>query len=421
MSEEKDPPLKLKPRVRPDVAPEVAPGTKAEVDAKATAVSVAPGSAPNNLPSEDRGLRIRSKPRLSPDASREVPTQAELRRSPEDLPPSSFPVPTGQDTHLPAADPLNQAFAGMQLPSSLPPPAGPPEHEVSAGQTSPPLDQVTNPVPVPMNFSTAAISIGGIASEPMTVPAPKSPFFKPPATKPIHIQLSEKTATPAAPASARPQDRKAFKLGVTAVAAFAMIGLGFAGFFAFRTFQALRGPRSVRAKEPATAMSRSASGASTGVLQDSTPATSLNSKPHSGSQATQPTAPASQAGRLIQAARKVSSREDAELNDVLAAGSGAGAAPAKSPHESSHAPVSIATPAMSGSAESSAAFVAFADAMRINGVFQGNPARASINGRIVRAGALLDASLGVTFDGIDPRSREIILKDTSGATIRKKY
>ncbi|MBP7142756.1 MAG: hypothetical protein KBA71_12675 [Opitutaceae bacterium] len=168
-------------------------------------------------------------------------------------------------------------------------------------------------------------------------------------------------------------------------------------------------------------MPRSSPVTAAGASQTSASAASLHSQPNPAQQGAQATTPASQAGRLIQAARKVTSREDAELNEVLSAGGASGAGPAEASHTTSQAPGSTAARAMGSSPEVSATFVAFADAIRINGVFQGNPARASINGRIVRAGALLDASLGVTFEGIDPRSREIILRDLSGATIRRKY
>lgn len=414
MSEEKSPPLKLKSRTRPGVTPAAAPDSMAKDESPPAAVTVSTEPVPEVPQSEDRGLRIRSKPRLHPETAsdvREPLAQLEPPASVVEQPLAPLPVPTGQDLDPPIADSLNQAFAGMQPPIQLQPDAGAQNAKVPAEVASPPSDQSTVPTAASPLLATGDTSIGGLASEPMTFPAPKSPIFKPSPTKPIHIHLSEKPSKPAEAPKVRPQDRKAFKLSVSAVAVLAVIGLGIAAFFAFKTFQDLRGPRSARSIVQETAIPRSAAGNAPGVSKVSA------SKPSSESQP----APASQAGRLIQAARKVTSREDAEMNDILSAGSSGETSPARTIREDSHATGPTASPAMSSSPETSASFVAFADAIRINGVFQGNPARASINGRIVRAGALLDASLGVTFDGIDPRSREIILRDTSGATIRKKY
>lgn len=414
MSEEKSPPLKLKSRARSGVTSTAAPDSMEKDSAAPVAVTVSTGPKPEIHPSEDRGLRIRSKPRLSPETAPEAhqsQIQVESRPLLSDQQLVQPTVPTDQEQDPLAADPLNQAFAGMQLPAPLPPAADMQDAKASVEGANLPSGQATSPAPAPPLFATGDTLIGGLASEPMTFAAPKLPIFKPSSTKPIHIHLSEKPAKPAEPPKVRPQDRKAFKLSVSAVAAIAVIGLGTAAFFAFKTFQDLRGPRSARSIAPETAAPRSATGNAPGVSKVSAAKAISEFQP----------APASQAGRLIQAARKVTSREDAEMNDILSAGSSGEISPTRTIREVSHATGPTTPQAMSSSLETSTAFVAFADAIRINGVFQGNPARASINGRIVRAGALLDASLGVTFDGIDPRSREIILRDTSGATIRKKY
>jgi hypothetical protein len=66
-------------------------------------------------------------------------------------------------------------------------------------------------------------------------------------------------------------------------------------------------------------------------------------------------------------------------------------------------------------------FRAFVSAARINGVFQGNPPRALINGRTIRAGESADTILGIVFDSVDPDKKTITFKDRTGATITRKY
>ena len=66
-------------------------------------------------------------------------------------------------------------------------------------------------------------------------------------------------------------------------------------------------------------------------------------------------------------------------------------------------------------------FRAFVAGARINGIFQGEPPRALINGRTVRAGEAVDNLLGIFFDGVDAEMKTITFKDRSGATITRKY
>ena len=58
---------------------------------------------------------------------------------------------------------------------------------------------------------------------------------------------------------------------------------------------------------------------------------------------------------------------------------------------------------------------------RISGVFQGTPARALINGRMVRAGQIVDDALGIMFDGVDPVGESLVFRDKTGATVVRKF
>jgi len=58
-------------------------------------------------------------------------------------------------------------------------------------------------------------------------------------------------------------------------------------------------------------------------------------------------------------------------------------------------------------------FKRFVADARITGVFQGTPPRALINGRMIRAGEMVDQTLGV-FDSIDAEKKTITFEDRTG-------
>lgn len=68
-----------------------------------------------------------------------------------------------------------------------------------------------------------------------------------------------------------------------------------------------------------------------------------------------------------------------------------------------------------------ARFVKWGTALKVTGVFQGSPARALIEGRIVREGELIEPLLGVKFAGVDAEQKQVILQDETGAQVRLKY
>lgn len=59
-------------------------------------------------------------------------------------------------------------------------------------------------------------------------------------------------------------------------------------------------------------------------------------------------------------------------------------------------------------------------ALRLSGVFAGEPARAMIDGRLVRAGEVIDERLGLRFDGLEP-GRRLRFRDASGSAVVRKY
>lgn len=69
----------------------------------------------------------------------------------------------------------------------------------------------------------------------------------------------------------------------------------------------------------------------------------------------------------------------------------------------------------------SAQLIRYAEGLSVSGVFQGTPARALVNGRLIREGELVDAMIGISFVGVDSVTKHLILEETSGARVRVKY
>jgi hypothetical protein len=89
--------------------------------------------------------------------------------------------------------------------------------------------------------------------------------------------------------------------------------------------------------------------------------------------------------------------------------------------QASVSPGLAASADLDAAAEASPAFRSFVANAKINGVFQGSPPRAMINGRLARAGEVVETGLGVVFDGIDSDRKVLIFKDRSGAVVSRKY
>lgn len=75
--------------------------------------------------------------------------------------------------------------------------------------------------------------------------------------------------------------------------------------------------------------------------------------------------------------------------------------------------VRIATP--------SAAFRSLIVNLKVSGVFQGEPSRALLNGRMVHEGEFLDNGLGIRFTSIDSAHKLLLFEDSSGATMQRRY
>ncbi len=175
------------------------------------------------------------------------------------------------------------------------------------------------------------------------------------------------------------------------------------------------------------------------LLLDPVPPPPVLNRPVAQPKATPPPAQtaaadaASDAGKMIEKAQQalaVRAGNAPEMEAAAAAATpggttpGATATPAPSTEAAPAAastPVEVAPPPPEPEVEPTPAFKRFVLEMRVNGVFQGDPPRALINGRTVRPGEFLDNGLGIVFHGIDPEKKLILMRDANGARMTRKY
>ena len=108
-----------------------------------------------------------------------------------------------------------------------------------------------------------------------------------------------------------------------------------------------------------------------------------------------------------------------------AAKAGAAAAATRSEKSTAYSGASntgvVVAPATATAPAPSPRFVRYAEALVVSGVFQGAPARALVDGRIIRSGDVIEPMLAVTFVGVDAPAKQLILEDKTGAQVRVKY
>ncbi len=391
MSEESSStPLRLKPKLR----------IEAE-GASATSAS-APESNPGDVGAQTDGeanQRMRLKPRLaaadsgaSPAAGPVVPVEAavppataaetKVRLKPRlsagsDV--SAAPAPVAADDVpppvLPAAD-VPGAIVDQQAPAAMI--GGFKLKPKAASEEPPPLPAAEA---IGKGTADAAVPTG-------TVEAPPPPKFRVKPSPDVVKSFDETAKVTPPPAEAR---RRSPVL-VLALLVVLLGGGGYYGYFGYRTFLA---PGGEVAPEPAE------------------------------SAATE--TPASLAGQMVAKARDAAAAQSGRFEGMEEAGAEAlPPAAAKTPPvpgaaDSVMAAMPPRVEAPAPAPEPSAAFTRFVSEMRISGVFQGDPPRALINGRTIRAGEPIDIGLGIVFTGIDVDRRLIVMREASGAIAAKKY
>jgi len=67
------------------------------------------------------------------------------------------------------------------------------------------------------------------------------------------------------------------------------------------------------------------------------------------------------------------------------------------------------------------AFRQFVINMRVNGVFQGENARAMLNGKMYHVGDVVEPKLGISLFKVEPEAKQLVFKDGDGAIMSRRY
>lgn len=375
MSDEPTPTLRLKPRVRPEPAK-----TSTVVDATVAATPPVAESNPSVVACD--ALASLSAPAASPPAlAPEAITASVVEDSAPLEPLAAAPEAVVEEPSItePSAAAIPEEPASKLRLKSVP-------HPAQIPASAPPLPPMELPkidlTPLPPTATLAAPPTPPKSSRPASIP------------KPIHLSFKETVSPAAAPApEVRPERRPAFRVGVGLLLLLCLVSVGAVGFFGYR---AIRGTEARIAERP-----------------KNSPAAPLVAPVVAKAEQVVGAA-LSAPGKAVEKARDILAHrretETARVNEVLDS--------ANAPPKADAAPVASTFQAV---VSNRSPLAAFADAAKVSGVFQGNPARAMINGRTYRVGALVDAAQGIVFSGIDPQRRELILTDARGESVTKKY
>lgn len=430
MSDESPPPLRLKPRVRSDSGGDSAP-------ANATPPPPAPLEPPEkptaSVPSETTRLRLKPKLAVPVDQpgspSEDTPAAS--------VPPSAPPIrlkPALPRTTAPGDSPAVAGSNSVNLPPPPPPP--PPDFPKPPAR----IEAVTNPAPGPMaDPSDGETAPAGLAASTEWLSSkgkPPQPNAFPVMAEPSTDEDESAEAEPAVPhlrASAVGRSKPPEGSGATRsrrggkplVSALAVLVISAGGFLTFRILTKRPPPPAPPpAKAPAVVKSPATPKAGP------TPSATLNEL------AAAPAKAIAKAQAVVTASRTIEQdRIDLETKaDPVSAKAPPGkpAPIAVAPREPQIPPAPVTStsqlaPGVSASTaahvagEASPAFRSWVANARISGLFQGNPPRALINGRLVSGGQVVDDLLQITFDHIDSHTKMIVFRDPTGATVARKF
>lgn len=218
--------------------------------------------------------------------------------------------------------------------------------------------------------------------------------------------------------------RRGNRAALVAVLAVVVLGGGYVGWRHFLATAAAPPPSSAKApsvkaaKPPAVASPQPVPAAT--AIAAPTPSDTLNKLAHAPVNAINKAQDAIAARRASGQTRVDAAAIGEELPDSPKPP--AAAVPANSASAKTKvAPGLSATTALEAAAEANPAFRTFVANAKVSGVFQGTPARAMINGRLMRAGETVDNALGIVFDGIDADRRNLVFKDKSGAVVARRF
>jgi hypothetical protein len=328
---------------------------------------------------------------------------------------------------------------------------------VAAGTpVAPPVVQSAGVIPV-LRLSAAAPAAAAVPAQPL--PPGSVPIVKP--TLPAAALASPAFAKPAGPNSGRPNmpiaplppsgpvaiptggtgprpqgkmvaqtDEKAVargKFAVKLLAALLFVAAGLGGVVAYNLWFAgeaapapvVAKPAPVPASTDVPAVAPTDASTAPAVVGD-TPA--VATPPSSGPVVVDN--PQSLPGQMIAKAQNAVAAHDAAMtqpaNEVL--DTTASSVPAAvTPASVEVKPVPAPEPVVVPRPEPGANFKAFVVNLKINGVFQGENARAMLNGKMYRLGEVVDAKLGIVFVRLEPEDKRIVFEDSRGAIMSRRY
>ncbi len=120
--------------------------------------------------------------------------------------------------------------------------------------------------------------------------------------------------------------------------------------------------------------------------------------------------------RALQQTRQVIAQNDARVADLDRVLVGDAPKPPPAAPVAAAASVPLSGPVLDASACQRAV-----DRLQVGGIYEGTPLRAHINGRIVKQGEVVDHSLGLRFDGIDPLARMLIFRNPANEAFKRRY
>jgi hypothetical protein len=446
------PKIRLKPRLASEsaansgiLAPEplpvleipAAPASAVEASAPKTTESSPAGDAVAATPEEAAAPRpqIRLKPRVADPAPSATIPPTIPPVAPAATIPTIPPTPAKAPEVIP---PMATIPPAPVIPAILPAEAATDAGATPATESGKfklkPKPPVSTPPPGPAPTVPPAVAppppavIGGVSRPPVSAPGGKPPPFPvmaPPALTNVpppipHVEVKsdvpEQQPPPPPVPAAPPPKKRGLLIGI---AAGVVVLLGAGGFLGWKMLSKSPPPPPVVAKPKPTPA-------------PTAPATAKTSGP------TPPvaTAPATDANSIahvpINAVKKAQGAVDAQRSKTdHAAETGADdGQPAKAPTTKSSstpqrttvstalAPGVSATSEIDAATQASAAFRSFVASARIRGVV---PPRALINDRIFRTGDVIDSGLGVRLEAIDQAKRQLIFKDTTGATVTRPF
>ena len=346
--------------------------------------------------------------------------------APTNAPPLFAPdTPPAAPTPTPAAASDSGKF---KLKPKLSPSAPPPASEAGAPPfvfAPPPVMDAAAAFAPPPPATPAPVMLGGIvvkAPPPFPVMAPAGSTASALPGGEQKIGGAETAAPVAAPRV--PERRRGSGSGLLKLVA--LIVLAGAGYFAWTKFK----PAPATPAPAANAAPVKKAPVSAPANPATTPSETLNEIAHAPKKAIDKAQEAIAARRASGQSRIDAAAIGEDLPDTPVAPPPAPVTPSARPAApraaaptttSTIAPGVSATAQVEAAAEASAPFRTFVANAKVSGVFQGPPTRAMINGRLIRAGELVDGGLGITFTGVDSPRRQLIFQDKTGATVSRRF